>query len=453
MARAVALVPEPEQREPRRWHFAKIGLSYMVEAPEIGTQIWVARLKRSSDGMSGDLKIITRLAGVKTGENGLMHHARFNLTSSQTRNGLAKLLESRTPGLNMDWFDGLEALCQNVLLAESLGQPYLEIGNQPIERSNVRYAVDPLVPANVTSLLYGPGGSGKSVIALACALSVRLHREIIPGIAPAMKGPILYLDWETDGPVINERAQAICAGIGVEAPLITYRRCIRPLADEAEEIANAVAERGIVYMVIDSAGMAMGSGGEHGDANESTLRLFDAIRHIGISTQLIDHVSKQEMRTGKGKSVGLLPYGSIYKVNLARSAWEIRDVTEDTDVVPQVALVHTKSNDSRLLPQIGLEIDWQPGAITFHSVEISPEILPPLDSGTRVEQIMAFLRSNGPATTTEISRHTEIPGGSVRSLLTTRFRADFRKLEDGRYEVAEKPVRVTEETIPWYASD
>jgi hypothetical protein len=354
-----------------RWAFERVGLGYRVVAPEIQTEIRVTRLKRSGGDLHGEIRVKCNIAGVKT-VDGVMHLARFNLSSSSTRSSLAKLLESRTPGQvgKMDWFDGLETLCQKVMNDQSTGQPYIDIGTTPVTFSSAKYVIDPLVPANVTALLYGPGGSGKSIIALASAMSIQNGREIIPGIPPAIKGNVLYLDWETDGPVINERIQAIAAGAGFKPATITYRRCIRPLAEEAEEIANAVAERDIVYMVIDSAGMAMGTSGEYGDSNESTLRLFDAIRHIGISTQVIDHVSKQEMRS-KGKVQGLLPYGSVYKVNLARSAWEVRNGTSENDERVKVALIHTKANDSRLKPQIGLEIDWEPGKITFRPADVT----------------------------------------------------------------------------------
>lgn len=354
-----------------RWQFERMGLGYRVVAPDIQTEIRVTRIKRSRAELHGQIMVKANIAGVKT-VDGVMHISQFNLSSSGTRTSLAKMLESRTPGQvgKMDWFDGLETLCQRVIMAEEVGQPYIEVGTTPITRVASKYVIDPLAPANVTALLYGPGGSGKSVIALACALSIQNGREIIPGVPPGIKGNVLYLDWETDGPVINERIQAIAAGAGFTSVPITYRRCIRPLAEEAEEISNAVAERDIVYMVIDSAGMAMGASGEYGDSNESTLRLFDAIRHIGISTQVIDHVSKQEMRS-KGKVQGLLPYGSVYKVNLARSAWEVRNGTSEDDETIRIALIHTKANDSRLKPQIGLEIDWQPGMITFRPAEVN----------------------------------------------------------------------------------
>jgi RecA-family ATPase len=436
-----------------RWRFERVGLGYRVAAPELQTEIRVSRLKRSGGELHGEIMVKANLAGVKT-VDGVMHVARFNLSSSSTRNSLAKLLESRTPGQiqRMDWFDGLETLCQKVMLAETTGQPYIEVGTTPVTAKTDRYVIDPLVPANVTSLLYGPGGSGKSIIALACAMSVQNHREIIPGLPPAITGNVLYLDWETDGPVINERVQAIATGAGFTSSAITYRRCIRPLAEEAEEIANAVAERDIVFMVIDSAGMAMGASGEHGDSNESTLRLFDAIRHIGISTQVIDHVSKQEMRS-KGKVQGLLPYGSIYKVNLARSAWEVRNGTSEDDETVRLALIHTKANDSRLKPQIGLEVDWQPGQITFHAAEVAT-LEPMSDDEHSVDVIMSLLSDGKPRKPPEIIKATGIKANTVyRTLKRAADRGELLKGPDGSYRVPGKSVETDAPPgDPWWTN-
>lgn len=427
-----------------RWQFERLGLGYRVAAPEIQTEIRVTRIKRSRAELHGQIMVKTNIAGVKT-IDGIMHLAQFNLSSSGTRSTLAKYLESRTPGQvgKMDWLDGLETLCQRVIIAEEVGQPYIAVGTTPIAKVSSKFVIDPLVPANVTALLYGPGGSGKSVIALACALSIQNGRELIPGVPPGIKGNVLYLDWETDGPVINERIQAIAAGANFTSVPITYRRCIRPLAEEAEEISNAVAERDIVFMVIDSAGMAMGTSGEYGDSNESTLRLFDAIRHIGVSTQIVDHVSKQEMRS-KGKVHGLLPYGSVYKVNLARSAWEVRNGTSEDDETIRIALIHTKANDSRLKPQIGLEIDWQPGMISFNAAEVTgiePVGRGDESSGEIIMELLADGASMRPPAIIKLVEGAGVKPNTVyKALKTLTEKGLLVRNADGSYRATGKAV-------------
>ena len=374
-----------------RWRFERIGLGYRVTADTIKTEIRVTRLKRSSGELHGEIRVTTDMKGVKT-NNGVLHVSRTNLSSSTTRERLAKLLEKRTVGFDMDWYDGIETLCQDVMVEESTGQPYVEVGQEAHKAEGETYLVEPLIPANVPSIIYAEGGSGKSVIALANALSIKTGWQYIPGFRPVTTGQVLYLDWETDANVINRRIQRISAGAGQPSPKILYRRCIRPLYEEAEEIANHAAERGVIFMVIDSAGMAMGGAGERGDANENTLRMFDAIRHINVTTQIIDHVSKQESRL-KGKVRGRLPYGSIYKINLSRSAWEVRTTVSGDDEDRMTAtFIHVKANDSRLHDDIHVAIDWEPngGAIAFTEVEAATTT-PQMDRDLMADAILGVM--------------------------------------------------------------
>jgi len=411
--------------------FSRMGMGYVLRADPIFTELRAGHLKRSSGELHGELAIRTKLPDVKT-VDGLLHQARFNFSSTTTRDRLSKVLKQRTPNIDVDWFGLLEEFCQHVLEAEVAGEPFIEIGTRRMERSAANYALDPLVPLGVAALLYGPGGAGKSLIALTGCVSVAAGREVLPGIAPALKGPALYLDWETDAHVVNERVLAIAAGHGFEPPTLTYRRCRRPLADDAEDLAAMVERRGIVYMVIDSAGMAMGTGGEYGDANESTLRLFEAIRHINISTLIVDHVSKSELRS-RGKVRGLLPYGSIYKINLSRSAWELRGEDEDESGDIRVGLINTKVNDARLHAPIGLRIDWDPERIHFSEDEYSESYT---GGGTLTEQVLEILADGQALTVPQMSRYL---GGADAATL----RVTMKRLKDKGLAVSD------EETKAW----
>jgi hypothetical protein len=346
-------------------------MGYELVAESAGTELRVSRLKRSSAELTAEVTVLTRYPGVKVFGDNVLHVSRLNLSSVRARQTFAKYLAERTPGMKLDWPGVVDELCMLVTVEEMKGEPIQQVGQTPIPvEEQVRYAVDPLVPSNVTSIIYGPGGSGKSVLALALGMSVQMGREIVPGMAPSIKGNVLYLDWETDAPVVNARIQGIAAAIGVPPPKLAYRRCRRPLADDAEELAGFIGARNIVYVIVDSTGMAMGTAGDYGDANEGTLRLFEAIRHLGkVSVHLVDHVAKQEMRMGK-KVVGRLPYGSIYKINLCRSAWEIRSGASDDDGT-KVGLYHTKANDSRLKEPIGVQITWSEGRIGFAASDVA----------------------------------------------------------------------------------
>jgi hypothetical protein len=417
--------------EPERFNFEKVGLGYRVwpTDEELNCDLKVSHIKRKGGDLHGLLRVGCKFKGVKT-INGVLHTTRFNLSAGQTRKQVATLLKTRTPGFeSMDWFDALEFLCQRVEEAESRGEPIVPVGtNRPTATRTTRVALDPLVPANVASLLYGPGGAGKSVLALAGALSIATNHEVIPGIPPAITGNVLYLDWETDAYVVNDRLWALCNGAGVKPANVSYRRCNRPLADDAEELAMLVGSLKIVYMVIDSCGPAMGTSGEYGDANESTLRLFEAIRHIGITTQIIDHVSKQEMRSPKGKVTGLLPYGSIYKVNLSRAAWELRNGTSTDDEQLHITLHNTKANDSRLHEPIRLMLDWEADRIEFLADHGEVQQVREPVGDTWRDKLRSFLEdeNGGPVETSVVAKMLNTTIENIRNLIQ-RYPGDFTR--------------------------
>jgi hypothetical protein len=211
-------------------------------------------------------------------------------------------------------------------------------------------------------------------------------REIIPGIAPAVKGHVLYLDWETTREVINDRIQAIGAGHGFKPTGMFYRRCVRPLADDAEELSAIVAEKKIVLVIVDSAAYAMGAQGEYGDANESVLRLHEALRLMNATALIIDHVAKTDLRAKPGTAT---PYGSAYKTNAARISWEVRKAPSANGLA--INLYHAKSNDTRQLEPIGLSLEWEEGLIRFSKSDVIVDEEPETGTVTTADRIIAVV--------------------------------------------------------------
>jgi len=360
-----------------RWDFERQGMTYRCWSEETRTEFKLSHVKRSRDSLSGILRVRTNLAGVKTikvkGEpdnryGHVLHAANFNVLSTSTRTALANALDKRTPmHPTMDWFDGLEWLCQHVIISEEQGEIVAEVGMDKPTPPSDRWCIEPLIMKGRPALLFGPGGVGKSLIALTCALSVAYGLEIIPGMAPAIHGPVLYLDWETTKDVINDRIQSIATGHGFTPTpkSVYYRRCVRPLANDAEELSALVADKGIVLVIVDSSAYAMGAQGEYGDANESILRMHEGLRTIGVTSLLVDHVNKTDAKAKGGAST---PYGSAYKTNAARVSWEVRK--EPSAEGLRISLYHAKSNDTALLPPIGIALDWTYDSIKFRKTEV-----------------------------------------------------------------------------------
>jgi hypothetical protein len=345
----------------------KAGLTYQLTAEDIGTTFTFSRVRRRSDALTGFMSVKTSLDVKTMSDNGILYVGSLNLIGPRVRAEFAKALTTKTPGFDIDWAELLDTFAEQVLVLEMAGEPIVEIGDMVVPRTAGAWAWEPFVPKGAPALFYGPGGSGKSRFALAGALSIQMGREILPNCPPHLKGNVLYLDWETDRDTVAERVQMICRGLGLPPVRISYRRCIRPLADDVEDLTAYVLQKNIVFLVVDSAGGAIGKQGEYGDANEGALRLFEALRIIGRPTAIVDHVSKQEMKMS-GKVRGALPYGSIYKVNMARAAWEVRPIetaSSDDESVHVSAFHHTKSNDSRLRPPFALRADFDEQQVAF----------------------------------------------------------------------------------------
>jgi len=387
-------------------------MGYRCWDDKLQTAFNLTHLKRSRGDLTGELSVATNIKDVKT-HKGILHVARFNVLSSSSRSSLARMLEKRTPGQDMDWFDGLEWLCQNVILFETKGEAINEVGLNAPTPPGKQWLVEPLVLKGRPSMIFGPGGVGKSLVALTCGLSVACGREIIPGIAPAVHGAVLYLDWETTGDVINDRIQAIANGHGFTPSKMLYRRCVRPLADDAEELSAIVAEKKVVLVIVDSAAYAMGAQGEYGDANESVLRLHEALRLMNTTPLIVDHVNKTDVRSKPGTAT---PYGSAYKTNAARISWEVRKAPSTNGLA--INLYHAKSNDTRQLEPIGLNLDWDEGTIIFRKADVLEEEYDDrLDKMDTRDIISDLLADGAKRTPSVIARELNLKDGTVRGVL------------------------------------
>lgn len=400
--------------------FNRAGLGYALSLPDVATELRVGQVSRSRGELTGELTVSCALPAIAS-QTGHIFRGRFNFSSSQTRGTMAKHLASRTNGAGIDWPEILERFCVAVLTAEAEGQPFVRVGRMP-QRIAERFLVEPLLPLGKTTILFGDGGVGKSYLAVGLAVTVETGDDVIPGFTPAARMPVLYLDWESDRADLDERLKAVCAGAGVDAIEITYRRCIGPLRTQLEAVAQQVTAESVGFVVVDSVGMAMGTSSEtSADSNQGAIELFEALgelgagRETGVTVLAIDHVSKEAAgrEAGAGK-----PYGSGYKAFLARSTWELRQGKEkDADGTMHLGLYHRKANTSRELAPIGLKYVNEDGrSVYWQREDITEETL---EKGlSQSARINAALRDGGPMTDAELADYTGIDVNSLRVALS-----------------------------------
>lgn len=411
-----------------RRRFERQGLGYVLTVHEIATVIAVDRLSRTRGELHGEITVSCGLPGIRS-TDGHVHQARFNLSGSSARTTLARILGQRADAPGLDWPDLLEDFCRRVLSAERDGDPVTDVGALPVEL-RPSYRIDPLLPDGQVTMLYGEGGTGKSTLAAALAVSVKTGVALVEGWAPRQAN-VLYLNWEAPAESINRRVRGVAMGAHIPSVVtIRHMDCRRrgPLAGFAEDVARLVDVEGYGLVVVDSVGMASGTSSEGSDANESAIRLFAAFGYIGSTILAIDHVSKA---TADDQAKAARPYGSIYKANLARATFELRRTkTPDGDSV--LGLYNTKANDADTLAPQALQVHHgEDGTIRYERTEAIPTNL--TRSLTRAQRIAAELRQEH-MTAAELAERLDDDEHRIRTELN-RHKRLFNRLPSGSWEV------------------
>jgi hypothetical protein len=400
------------------------GLGYVVAAEDgEGTyEATVSRLRSSGGEVRAELRILVNGRHLSAGS--------FNLSSLVARAQTTKLLTARAP--QFPWGDILERLCVSVLAAERTGSPATMIGKRVSAAAEPRL-LPPLLPAGHASVLFGPGGSGKSTLVAAAAVSIASGAEVIPGFRPLGPQPVGVFDWESCADDWSNLVAGIAEGAGIEAPRLPYLAMTRPLADDVERLAEVVAEHAIRLAIVDSVGLALGIGREAGDPADAVLRMHQALRHLGVTSVLVDHVAGADIAAGT--TAASRPYGSVYKLNAARDVWELRREHEPRDGAAEVLLIHAKANLSGLHPPIGLRIVHYGGLVRFERGDVTaPELESRLTAAERIRRVL----SRGARTVKEISEETGIADNAIRATLG-RHRDRFIDLGGKRWGLTSLP--------------
>lgn len=299
---------------------------------------------------------------------------------------------------------------------EGPGRPEV-LSPEARDESQPPFLIEPLWGGVGSTRLIAVGGSGKSFLAMGMALQVAVNtNHVLHGRMPTAHGPVVYLDWEADRQTHADRLSMIAKGAGIPAKqwsggvLYLDMRRHGALYRSAAAVARQVQTVGAVAVVVDSVMMARGSSGE-GPAEESSVRMFEAIDQIGVPALLIDHKSKAQAQS-KNRRGG---YGSVVMDNAARNVW---DMTRSfpTSSGLRMELEHTKANNTRRYPVESFELTFADGALTFEGQT-------PLDGwGQNVEtvedRIVRALIEHGPLSAPELVENLDVTETAVRKALS-----------------------------------
>ncbi len=377
--------------------------------PDLPFEVGLSRIRESSRGTSSELQI-KQTNGL--GKTKTLVHQTLNLLSSKAR--LAKELTAKH---DAPWSSMLEQVCILTLRKLRQGEPIESL--HPTEADQPAWFVlNPMLYEKNSTVLYGPGDSLKSMLALYCGLLLATGLSGTHLTCAPTPWKVLFLDWEMSVKDVRGRVKLLQAG---DPRLINepdYRRCFQPLADEAETLKSLIAEGGYDVLILDS--LAMAAGGQELERADSAIRFNSALRGLNCTSLVIGHTPKPQ-EDQKQRSL----YGSVFFSNLGRVTWEVQREGNT------LGLYQRKNNLGPKHDPLGFQIETTDAACHITVADLLDE--PALAAGLPMQdQVANALRVTPGLTVKELSQHLSAKENSIRTTLNrwkTRFLA-----YDGKWE-------------------
>lgn len=336
--------------------FTRAGDDFLVAYPALELKVELQGLYEDKTGHHGLMVVESTNAAMP----GQLLWERVNLDDGRARKGIATRLEDHWSG-GPNWEAFLHQLSEGIVRRFREGEPFLELTG--LKRTSERYRMTPLLPDGEITLLFGDGGVGKGFFAMEAAIGLMVANVSPLGMA-CLPGPVLYLDWETDEVEINDRLARLADGLMVSPPVLLYRRCFLPIAEDIGAILRFTRDRNLGLVIIDSMGLAVG-----GDPNASsdTIRAMRCLRQLRSTVLCLDHVGKESGTSGKSM-------GNSYKFHHSRSVWELKRGEGNRDGVIELGLFHHKANNGQRWSPLGFKFtfDGDAGPVEVeHNIPVS----------------------------------------------------------------------------------
>ena len=396
---------------------------YTMSWDDLHIEAHIDRIRESHDH---EVRAEVLITSARPTSSGHLRQGRIILTSPTSRRAMSKSLEERDA--EVDWDKIMELLSSAVLQEFRAGTPVTQLSEVDVE-AQAKFLINPIVQLHNPTLIYGPGSSGKSWFAQ--YLAVLADSGSKGGGFEVEPSNVLYLDWETSKQELGTRITMIRRGLGIDGGSgIWYKPMHSGLASDIEEIRKVVVDKEISFIIIDSIGSACMGEPESADV---VLRTFGALRSLGVTSLCIDHTNKE----------GHL-FGSVYKFNASRQVFEIKKNQQSDDDKIIVGLFHRKANNSKLIRDIGLELQFTAEGSTILTRRDIRDTPLADQMGVR-DRILTLLRK-GSKTPAEIAEELDKGEAHVRNVLSVGAHASpplFRLLKDpagkSRYALATDP--------------
>jgi hypothetical protein len=372
--------------------FRRIGEGrYRLTIVDHGIEFDVDRVWRQRNDLIGELVVSCGLKGART-VDGCLSSGNFNLSSIRERQERARHLSTRarTQG-ELDWDGLLEELCIRVTAAEREGDPARLLRDYPRPAPDDTFEIEGVqLFKQHPVVVFGDGGTAKSYLAL--FLAGRL----------AQRGTnVLFADWELSG---SDHMERLARLFGATPPDVHYARCERPLTVESERLARIVEELGIEYLICDSVAFAADGPPE---SAETAAKYFRAVRHIGVGSLHIAHVTKPKDEE-RDRASNQKPFGSVFWHNAARATWFVKRATaagDERDIA--VGLYNQKTNLGPTRRAVGFGLRFDDEVTEVRRIDLAD--VDDLAGSLPLWQRMKHALSSGPVTAIALAQELGQP--------------------------------------------
>lgn len=299
----------------------------------------------------------------------LAYISRMNLMSGRDRMQVGQRLDAKLQaprsGRKQDWEAHLERVAGLVAVEMDKPVPHVDLQEAPLPERQ-RFLIPGLLATGKTNVIFGPGGTGKSVLATRIGASVVSGVELF-GWEVTNPGSVLYLDWEDDSDTMVRRLDEVCTGMGITRVPFHYKSLMGRGSYERHhaDVKFYLDQHPTALVIFDSVAMAM-HGGSAGDGAEGAIRFFQLLNQLPATRLLIDHISSDDVKQDDKKGPPKKPYGSVFKGNAARNMWA---VTPWNDMyMTGLTLSHAKTNVGKRQSEMEVSVEWRDDRVNFARV-------------------------------------------------------------------------------------
>jgi hypothetical protein len=293
---------------------------------------------------------------------------------------------------------------------------------------------------------FGEGGVAKSMLAMHLALTVAAEGKRYWMAFNVKTVPVLYLDFELDADEQHRRALDLAAGLGLEGIPENFYYLSAAMLPPVEAFGIAAEEcrrLGVKLIIVDSVGFALDGDSENArDVLGFYRACIQPLKDAGASPLLIDHQAK----IVKGEKYSdKQAFGSVYKTNAVRSAFQIRGHHEQGEIT--ATFTHKKNNFGWKEKDFSLKVMFGGQRVTVDRLDApmpNPDHEP-----SKKELVQEAVEEMGRATAETASRKTGIDLKTVQNAITELLRVGELKdagEKQGRYRVVIPHSRTTKGT-------